>query len=157
DITATLGITQKTRRLTVSNATHLVINEVDYDNVGTPDSAEFVEVYNPTPLAQSTGNLAVVLVNGSGSAEDAPRSDLSGLGSIASDSYVVLGPSSLAVAPGARLLTFAGPATDIIQNGAPDGLALVNTSSHTLIDALSYEGSILSATLTGFPSPVSLV
>jgi hypothetical protein len=34
------------------------------------------------------------------------------------------------------------PATDWIQNGAPDGVALVNVIGNVLIDALSYEGPI---------------
>jgi len=46
---------------------------------------------------------------------------------------------------------------DEIQNGAPDGIALVDDVSHVVIDALSYEGSITAATLPGFLMPVSLV
>jgi hypothetical protein len=48
---------------------------------------------------------------------------------------------------------------DNVQNGAPDGIALVDTTgaTPTVIDALSYEGSITAAMLTGFPAPVSLV
>ena len=35
--------------MTVSTgANHLVINEVDYDQIGS-DSAEFIEIYNPSP------------------------------------------------------------------------------------------------------------
>ena len=33
------------------------------------------------------------------------------------------------------------------QNGAPDGVALVDTASGTLLDALSYEGAITAATI----------
>ena len=47
--------------------------------------------------------------------------------------------------------------TDQIQNGAPDGIALVDTTSKNLIDALSYEGSITAAMITGFPGTYSLV
>src|SRR5206468_8958192 len=42
---------------------HLVVNEVDYDNVGT-DDREFVEVFNGTNAAADLTNIAVVLVNG---------------------------------------------------------------------------------------------
>jgi hypothetical protein len=35
------------------------------------------------------------------------------------------------------------------QNGAPDGLALVDTGSGALLDALSYEGEITAATIGG--------
>ena len=47
--------------------------------------------------------------------------------------------------------------TNYIQNGSPDGMALVDTSTETLIDALSYEGAITAATIPGFAAPVSLV
>jgi hypothetical protein len=46
---------------------------------------------------------------------------------------------------------------DNIQDGAPDGVALVDTSTETLVDALSYEGSITQAQITNFAGPVSLV
>jgi large repetitive protein len=35
------------------------------------------------------------------------------------------------------------------QNGAPDGVALINTATGTLLDALSYEGEIHAATISG--------
>ena len=36
-------------------------------------------------------------------------------------------------------------------------MALIDTVSLTLVDVLSYEGSITSAQIDGFPQPVSLV
>src|SRR6058998_1325337 len=42
---------------------HLVLNEADYDNVGT-DNREFVEVFNGTGSPVDLGDKAVVLVNG---------------------------------------------------------------------------------------------
>jgi hypothetical protein len=50
-----------------------------------------------------------------------------------------------------------GWTTDRIQNGAPDGVALVDTNGPRLLDALSYEGSITMAQITGFTAGVSLV
>jgi hypothetical protein len=35
------------------------------------------------------------------------------------------------------------------QNGAPDGVALVDTANGTLLDALSYEGTITAAVIDG--------
>jgi hypothetical protein len=35
------------------------------------------------------------------------------------------------------------------QNGAPDGIALVDTATGDLLDALAYEGPITSATIDG--------
>ncbi len=43
--------------------THLVLNEVDYDNVGA-DNREFVEVFNGTGAPVDLADKAVVLVNG---------------------------------------------------------------------------------------------
>ena len=34
-----------------------------------------------------------------------------------------------------------------LQNGAPDGLAIVDTAANTLVDALSYEGAITNASI----------
>src|SRR5438034_11733262 len=50
-----------------------------------------------------------------------------------------------------------GWTTNQVQNGAPDGIALVDTTSGVLLDALSYEGSITMAQIAGFATPVSLV
>ena len=44
-------------------APHVVINEVDYDNVGN-DTREFVELFNGTGAAVDLGNYAVAFVNG---------------------------------------------------------------------------------------------
>ena len=46
------------------------------------------------------------------------------------------------LAAGAKLVVDVDP-----QNGAPDGLALVDTEKDVLLDALSYEGSIHAATI----------
>jgi hypothetical protein len=48
--------------------THLVINEVDYDNVGT-DTQEFVEIFNGTGAGVPLADYAVVLVNGGNNLE----------------------------------------------------------------------------------------
>ena len=50
-----------------------------------------------------------------------------------------------------------GWTSDEVQNGGPDGIALVDTNTNSLIDALSYEGSITMAEVPGIANPVSLV
>ncbi len=132
----------------------LVINEVDYDQVGT-DSAEYVEILNPSGADVSLAGLALVLVNGSTSTDYATI-DLSSVGSLAAGQYFVVAGSGVSV-PTSALKLDPLWTQDAIQNGSPDGLALVDTVTHTVIDALSYEGSITAATITGFPMPVSLV
>ncbi len=101
----------------------LVLNEVDYDQVGA-DTAGFVEIANTGDAAATLDGVALVLVNGGDGAEYA-RKALTGT-----------------LAAGAHLVVDVDP-----QNGAPDGLALVDTNAGTLLDALSYEGAITAATI----------
>ncbi len=104
---------------------HLVINEVDYDQVGA-DIGGFVEIANSGTATATLEGIALVLVNGGDGAEYA-RKALTG-----------------SLEPGAKLVIDVDP-----QNGAPDGLALVDTTTGTLLDALSYEGGINAATIGG--------
>ena len=134
---------------------HLVINEVDYDTVGT-DNAEFIEIYNPTASAVSLASLAVVLVNGTNSAEYA-RYALSAAGSaLPAGGYLVIGNASVIASLPPGTLSIQIP-DNTVQNGAPDGVALIDLSTNTLIDALSYEGSIVAATINGAPGTFNLV
>ena len=103
----------------------LVINEIDYDQVGT-DSGGFVEIKNVGSSEALLDGIAIVLVNG-GDGTEYRRLALSG--TLAAGGYVVW-------------------ETDA-QNGAPDGVALIDTATGTLLDALSYEGEIHSATIDG--------
>jgi hypothetical protein len=101
----------------------LVINEVDYDQVGT-DADGFVEIHNTGDTAADLSNVDLVAVNGGDSSEYA-REQLTG--TLAAGGYVAVAIE--------------------LQNGAPDGLALLDGA--TLIDALSYEGAITAATIGG--------
>ncbi|MGH7438182.1 MAG: putative Ig domain-containing protein, partial [Polyangiaceae bacterium] len=131
----------------------LVLNEVDYDNVGT-DLAEFVEIYNGTGAPVDLAPLALVLVNGADGTEYT-RVAL-GPGTLAAGQYLVVADNAVTLPGGADVIRFAGAANQI-QNGSPDGIALINQDSESLVDALSYGGSITAANITGFASPVSLV
>lgn len=106
-------------------ATGLVVNEVDYDQVGA-DGEGFVEIANLGEAAVDLTGLALVLVDGGQSAEY-DREALTGT-----------------LDPGGYLVVAVDP-----QNGAPDGIALVDTDGGALLDALSYEGAITSATIGG--------
>lgn len=135
------------------NLPRLVINEVDYDNVGA-DTAEFIEIYNAGSTTASLANIELRLVNGANSAQYASHA-LAAAGSLAPGQYLVVRSPNVTVAPGALVLT---PfVSDAVQNGAPDGIALVDASSQIVIDALSYEGAMTAVTLTGWPAPISLV
>ena len=103
----------------------LVINEIDYDQVGA-DADGFVEIANTTDAAIALDDIALILVNG-GDAQEYSRVALTG--SLAGGGYLALDVEA--------------------QNGAPDGVALVATASGTLLDALSYEGEIHAAVIDG--------
>ena len=108
-----------------SGPSQLVVNEVDYDQVGA-DTGGFVEITNTGDTVAALDAIALVLVNGGDGGEYA-RTVLTG-----------------SLAPGAYLVVDVDP-----QNGAPDAVALVDTTASTLVDALSYEGEIRSATIGG--------
>jgi hypothetical protein len=103
----------------------LVINEIDYDQVGA-DSGGFVEIANTSSSAAALDGIALVLVNG-GDGTEYDRVDLTG--SLAAGAFL-----SVAIEA---------------QNGAPDGVALIDTASGALLDALSYEGEITAAVISG--------
>lgn len=100
----------------------LVLNEVDYDQVGA-DSGGFVEIYNAGASERDLTGAALVLVDG-GTGAEYQRRALSGT-----------------LAPGAYLVVALDP-----QNGAPDGVALLSPGG-ALLDALSYEGAIETAVI----------
>ena len=102
---------------------HVVLNEIDYDQVGT-DTGGFVELYNAGRGAADLGGLAVVLVDGVTAAE-----------------YDTI-PLTGALLPG----EFRVVQVDA-DNGAPDGVALFDTVDQVLLDALSYEGAIRAASI----------
>jgi cytosine/adenosine deaminase-related metal-dependent hydrolase len=125
----------------------VLINEVDYDQDGT-DTAEFIELFNPGVTAVDLSGLAVVLINGSGGAEYA-RAPLSG--SLAPGEYLVIGVEgqTLALPAGTRRIDVPSASGGGIQNGNPDGIAIVRTSDGALLDAFSYAGPITTATIGG--------
>ena len=103
----------------------LVINEIDYDQVGA-DTGGFVEIANTGTSAATLDGIALVLVNGGDGTEYA-RVALTG--SLVAGAYLQVDIEA--------------------QNGAPDGVALIDTASKALLDAFSYEGEITAATVDG--------
>ncbi|MFY1829387.1 lamin tail domain-containing protein [Myxococcus fulvus] len=159
-LTATYGGQQLSAVLTVANRpaiNHLVINEVDYDQLGT-DTKEFVEIYNPTGDPVSLANTFLVFVNG---AVNPPASyqkiDLAEVGTLGAGEYLVVGSAAvvgpLAGRPGVK--TLQRGTSDFIQNGgsatnpSADAVALYDGVQDALIDSLSYEGAITQATIAG--------
>jgi len=105
-------------------ARRLVINEIDYDQVGA-DGDGFVELRNNSSAEISLDGLALVLVDGGTNGEYARR-NLSG--TLAAGAYHVVSIEA--------------------QNG-PDGVAVVDTATGELLDALSYEGALTAVTIGG--------
>jgi hypothetical protein len=145
-ITATAPLGGKSATITVTTGAEgsLVINEVDYDQSVNPDSLEFVELYNRSASTISLAGVDLVLVNGNNGTEY-DRVSLSG--SLAAGAYVVVGSAAVTVAGGAT--RFNEWSENGLQNGDPDGVFLVDTGSSTVIDALSYGGTIASWPVAG--------
>jgi hypothetical protein len=132
---------------------HLVINEVDYDQPGA-DNAEFIEIYNGTGATVSLAPLSVVLINGADN-QEYTSVPLAAAGDLPDGQYLVV--CSKMVTVDVAALKLVGFGMNAIQNGAPDGIALVDTAQHKVLDALSYAGSITAAMLSDVPGPVNLV
>ena len=96
----------------------------------------------------------LVFINGANNLEYL-RVNLNGL--LSGGQYlVVASPNLTGIAAGARILLF--PAGDNnIQNGAPDGLALINIGLQTIYDAFCYEGAMTAVSINGFSSTRTLV
>ncbi|HSM81449.1 MAG TPA: hypothetical protein VLS96_07175, partial [Nodosilinea sp.] len=105
-------------------ATSVFINEFHYDNTGT-DVGEFIEIAAPTGTDLTGWSL--VLYNGSNGT-----------------SYTTTSLSGLTLADqgnGFGTLSISYPSNGI-QNGSPDGIALVNNSG-AVVQFLSYEGTFV--------------
>ena len=130
---------------------HLVINEVDYDQVGT-DTGEFVEIFNGTVSSVNLAGHKLILVDG---AANAPYGfvDLSPAGSLGPGQYLVVCDMAVTPAAGALKINFSGSQNQL-QNGlssgtgSPDGPALIDDTNDKLIDVISYEGGITTADLS---------
>ncbi len=115
-------------------ACDLVINEIDYDQP-VADDEEFIEIYNGTGSSVNLDSYSLELVDGNGGGAsvyatiDLPNVDLAD-----GDFYVVCGDAGLV--PDCDL--DATPNTDLIEDGAPDAVALLNGA--TIVDTVSYEG-----------------
>jgi hypothetical protein len=153
-ITATYLTSTSNAVITVSTgANHLVINEVDYDQSGT-DTTEFIEIYNPSSSAISLAGKQIILINGNG---DTVYATINlGTGMLPAGGYLVIAGANVTV-PASAMKVDPGWDMDAIQNGSPDGIALIDNNTHTLIDALSYEGAMTTVPLPGFTGDQSLV
>lgn len=155
NLTASLASSTAEATIHVVQPGNLVINEVDYDQPST-DTLEFIEIFNGSPSIINLTDISLVLVNGNDDFEYL-RIPLAPASSLAAGEYLVVGSHALlaTVPSSAKTIAF-GAAANNVQNGAPDGIAIVDESSATLVDALSYEGEITAAHIVGLAF-VSLV
>ncbi|WP_338870820.1 lamin tail domain-containing protein [Myxococcus stipitatus] len=158
-LTATYDGVTKTAEITTAERPapgHIVVNEFDYDPVGTDSTVlrEFVEIYNPSAGPVSLSGVFLVLVNGNATPPTSyDKIDLSSLTSLAPGEFLVVGHANvvdpLQGLPGIKVLTLASNKS--IQNGGTggDAIALYDSTQDTLIDTVSYTGSVSAATIQG--------
>lgn len=147
-VTASLGASSANATVAVSAVGGIVINEVNYDDPGM-DTGEYIEIFNATGGTVDLTDLTLVLINGSNDLEY-NRIDLAPANDLAPGEYLVIGTNAalMTVPPTAK--TIALPAADNnVQNGGPDGLCIIDLGDDSLVDALSYEGSITAAQVNG--------
>ena len=108
----------------------VLLSEIDYDQPST-DNNEWVEFHNPDATAQALTGLDLVLVNGSNCTTYATYA-LDTL-VIPPDGYVVIG--NIACADPSVTL----PASNAIQNGAPDGMYIQDRNTLVVLDSVEYE------------------
>jgi large repetitive protein len=166
-ITGTAAFAAQAKTTTAKVVLLPVINEIDYDQPGT-DTAEYVEIYNPSSQPFNLANMALVFVNGSGTGNhpEYKRALIAGAngGVLPGGGYLVIGVQTIVVAPGGILYTPPNWSDLDIQNGgnanttnAPDGVVLLDVSTNRIYDRLSYEGSLVNAMIDGIAGTVNLV
>jgi uncharacterized repeat protein (TIGR01451 family) len=112
----------------------LVLNELDYDQPGM-DNAEFIEIKNGGDTGAALSLCRIDLVNGADGSMyrtlDLPDADLA-----PGEFYVICGDAGHVGSCDLEV----SPSTGLIQNGAPDSVALA--CDGTIVDAVTYEGDV---------------
>ena len=131
----------------------LIINEIDYDQDGSSDAAEFIEILNPGSGPVDLSGYRIELVDG---ADDEPYQSFESTGQLAAGGFLVIGDTAVIgddVTPsllplGALSLALTGSG---ITNG-PDGARIVSTADGRVVDAVHYEG-VVPGSGEGSPAP----
>ena len=122
--------------MTTAARAQLVVNEIDYDQSGA-DGAEFVEVKNVSGAPVELSDYELQLVNGT-NAEPYETIALPGGPLVPGGFFVVCGDSAVVDLCDLDV----EPDSNLIQNGAPDAVALIRTVDGAVIDTVSYEGDV---------------
>jgi len=112
----------------------LVINEIDYDQPST-DTAEFIEIYNSGTSSPNLSSYSIELINGTGGGASVYNTISLPNVTLGPGEYFVICANSSTVANCDLDVT---PDTNLIQNGAPDAVAIVQ--GVIIEDTVSYEG-----------------
>ncbi|MCY4376305.1 MAG: lamin tail domain-containing protein [Spirochaetaceae bacterium] len=131
-------------------AATLLVNEIDYDQAGSTDSAEFIEILNPGSGSVDLADYRFELVDG---ADDEPYQFVDGSGQLPGGGFLVLAKQSLIDTPSflpAGTLTLALTGNSV-TNG-PDGVRIVRQADSRVVDAVHYEGVVPGAG-EGSPAP----
>lgn len=130
----------------------LVVNEIDYDQVGT-DDAEFVELYNGASHAIDLSRLALVMTTASA---EYGRIALSG--SVPAGGYVVIASPSVTLVSDAGVLRIPfKAASSNLRNTGPAAVGILDLDQNALVDALSYAGAVSAADVSGASQPLDFV
>ena len=124
-------------------AATLLVNEVDYDQSGSSDAAEFIEIFNPGRAAVDLVGYRIELVDG---ADDEPYLTYEPVGQLAAGGFLVIADQEVIDEPnllpaGTPTLVLTGTG---IQNG-PDGVRIVAKADGRVVDAVHYERVVLGA------------
>ena len=118
----------------------LLVNEVDYDQSGSSDAAEFIEILNPGQAAVDLADYRFELVDG---ADHEPYLTYEPSGELAAGGFLVIADQAVIDANSLPATSLALTGTGI-QNG-PDGVRIVAKADGRVVDAVHYEGVVLGA------------
>jgi large repetitive protein len=123
----------------------IVINELESNQPST-DTAEFIELYNASNSPLNLSDYRLEMINGS-SGDTYRTVELSELGdTLAPRQFLVLANAGVMVDSSA--LTGVLPSNGL-QNGSPDGVRVVNTSTGDTVDSLSYGSGTIDGVTEG--------
>lgn len=129
----------------------LLVNEIDYDQDGSSDTAEFVEILNPGSAAVDLSDYRIELVDG---ADNEPYRLFESDAQLAGGEFLVIAKQAVLdrpelVSAGTAVLPLTGSG---ITNG-PDGVRIVAKADGRVVDAVHYEG-VVPGSGEGSPAPL---
>ncbi len=131
-------------------AATLLVNEIDYDQAGSTDTAEFIEILNPGSATVDLADYRFELVDG---ADDEPYQSVDGSGQLDGGAFLVLAKQAVLDTPNflpAGTLTLALTGNSV-TNG-PDGVRIIRQADSRVVDAVHYEG-VVPGSGEGSPAP----